>query len=69
MGQVSHRVGKRQRRGSKLVAPAMIEVMRSDESMTNGFELRLGNGYQVHVPVRFDAQALKQLIAVLEGQS
>ena len=47
---------------------AMIEVVRTGGRAANGFELALGSGHRVHVPVEFDAAALKRLIAVLEGQ-
>jgi hypothetical protein len=47
----------------ELVASAGLEQPRED-----GFEIVLGDARTIRVPARFDAQALRQLLAVLDAR-
>lgn len=60
------RPSDRKPRGPQAAAPAMIEVVTASGLVAEGFEVQLGSGHRVQVPARFDAAALKRLIAVLE---
>jgi len=55
--------GKQHRRA---VAPGVIEVIGRAGAVDNGFDLQLGCGRRVHVPIAFDAAALRRLLEVLE---
>ena len=57
----------RSRRGR---APRLVEVIgssREADRSGGGFEVTLGGGQTVRVPMRFDGEALRELIRTLEG--
>ena len=43
----------------------LVEIGRGATSADTGFELALASGVRVRVPMRFEAEALKELLAVL----
>lgn len=43
----------------------LVEIARNGAGADKGFEIELHAGMRVHVPMRFDATALKQLLSVL----
>ena len=62
-------LSRRDRRGpvSKLVAVEVVGSREVDSSSGDrGFELELAGGRRLHVPARFDAEALSRLIAAVE---
>ena len=66
LGREDRRPGrKREGRSTALVVPTMIEV-RARPVSDDRFEIELG-GRRVRVPPSFDAEALRRLLATLEG--
>ena len=65
------RRGEPSRRGRRRGrAPRLVEVIESRQGVggsEEGFEVTLGGGRTVRVPVRFDGEALRELIRTLEG--
>jgi transposase-like protein len=57
----------RRRGGEKRSASdvELVEIGRGVSSVDSGFAIELTNGLRVHVPMRFDAAALKELLGVL----
>mgnify|MGYP001192830987 CR=1 FL=1 len=64
LGREGQEQGQRGR-GDAGRRPALIEVIRTDESSEH-FEVELGNGRRVRVPFGFDAATLERLVAVLD---
>ena len=43
----------------------MVEIGRNGAGADKGFEIELGRGMRVHVPMHFDATALRRLLDTL----
>jgi len=79
-GTLSHwawQLGKtgRQRRGrrtraaeAKAAPPVLIEVVGRGDGGEDRFELQLPDGRRLHIPARFEAAALRQLLDLLQGE-
>jgi transposase-like protein len=63
--QISRRV--RRGRTPKIVAVEVVGAVDGEASRSDrGFELELSHGRRLHVPTRFDAEALSRLIVAVE---
>lgn len=45
----------------------LVEIGRGVSSVDSSFAIELANGLRVHVPARFDAAALKELLGILRA--
>jgi len=63
------RAVKRRRAGKRAIG--FVEIVGAtamSAAATDAFEVELSRGYRVRVPARFEAEALRRLLGVLEGR-
>lgn len=65
-GRASVRPPRTRRRAAEVAAAPFIEVRA--EAGDGRFALELRSGRRIYVPANFDADALRRLVAVLEGE-